>query len=830
MIISNLKEQVELHFGKKIALQKDCNELSYCILAKTNRNISASTLRRLFGFLTTNSQPTRSTLDILSKYVGFSSWENFQQSSIQAENSQSNFELWQIAKENAKKLNQQFITNFISANQTNVKKLVFRAFAENRIRNLTNSTKNATAFIAPRGYGKTSIIIKWYEQAIQNKTYDKDIILLVSALELEKYIELDILPHNIIPSILGIPLTSNLLNDTNAQIGNIIIIIDSIESIDIQSSKTDKFFSTLRNVLASTCSTNLKYIVSIRTSTWKAYSCKFCSADTWLYINNDNFTCEGANFPPLSDPEIQEVFDKTYSKSTCSRIFIDSLPLELKKTISHPYYLNIFLNIYNPLVPNSFFNKIDLLETFLTKHVWENSFSKEKSELINLVLELTKNGQEGFWVRKNDISDHYPIHLKLGSNYHTAYNELISFGIFTEELIENRFGALVRVVKVSSTEIFSLLIIHNLKGTAGSFTFKFFQYIENKYSSNPLLPNLINTAFQLAYRTRAVSALLPFFSLNQATLSEVFKSSTISLCLRKDDYMRRDLIPYFSNSTLAQKYLFENCIDFDGIANTFIFNIQSYQNAKNDSKSHYTSTNLLSLSGILTLDLSSLSNNIDLFSKNSPPLSGDPIIAGVWFSNRFMACHFNLFGTMENVARDLDDFTSNQYQKFSQVQQDSFEVGLAFGLILSKNYQLILKRPYKEYITRNNLTPNQKALATFYLFGQVRTEQEVNPLYFKRLEEFIVDYPEWYNFHPQIIAHALLAISYLYESEPEKANNSFQRAVEISKLAGYKLYEIKLVKTLSLFLRKLGEETRAEECDELAKSLVSNSAIDFKIL
>lgn len=121
-------------------------------------------------------------------------------------------------------------------------------------------------------------------------------------------------------------------------------------------------------------------------------------------------------------------------------------------------------------------------------------------------------------------------------------------------------------------------------------------------------------------------------------------------------------------------------------------------------------------------------------------------------------------------------------------------------------------------------------MATFYLFGQVRTEQEVNPLYFKRLEEFIVDYPEWYNFHPQIIAHALLAISYLYESEPEKANNSFQRAVEISKLAGYKLYEIKLVKTLSLFLRKLGEETRAEECDELAKSLVSNSAIDFKIL
>jgi predicted XRE-type DNA-binding protein len=830
MIISNLKEQVELHFGKIIAIQKDCNELSSCILAKTGCHISASTLRRLFGFLSTNSQPTRTTLDILCKYVGYSSWDSYQQSNSQTENSLSTLELWQIAKENALKLSQQFIINFISANQPNVNKLVFRKFTEDRISNLINSTKNATALIAPRGYGKTSGIIKWYEQALQKKTYEKDIIVLVPALELEKYIELDILPENILPSILGIPLTSNILYDADSQIGNIVVIFDSIENIDLQGSKTEKLFSTLRNILANTGTRNIKFIVSTRTSTWKTNLCKFCSDDKWLYVNDDSFTSEGANFPPLSDPEIQEVFDKTYSKTNCTRIFIDSLPLELKKTISHPYYLSVFINIYNPSLPNSFFNRIDLLETFISNHVWENSFSKVKSELINFILELTKNGQEGFWVKKNDISDRYPIHLKLGSNYYTAYNELLSFGIFSEELIENRFGALVRVTKLSSTEIFSLLIIHNLKGTAGSFTFNFFQQIESNYNSNPLLPNLINTAFQLAYRSRAVSALLPFFTLKPETLNEVFKSPTISLCIKKDDFMRRDLIPHFSKNPIAQKYLFENSIDFDGIANTFIFNIQSYQNAKNDSKSKFITSNLLSLSGILTLDLSNLSDNRDLYSTNLPPLSSDPVLAGVWFSNRFLASYFSLFGSMENVARDLDDFTSKQYQDYSQTEQDTFEVGLAFGLILSKNYHLILKRPYKEYITQNYLTPSQKALATFRVFGQVRAEQEVNPLHFKRLEEFINDFPEWCNFHPQIIAHAILAISYLYESEPEKANDSFQRAVEISKLAGYKLYEIKLVKNLSIFLRKLGEEIRAEECDELAKSLVSNSAIDYKIL
>jgi len=76
-MLQRIKGLVELKYGKKITYQKDCTYLSYNILEATGLLISPSTLRRLFGFLTTNSNPSRASLDILSQYCGFTDWSDF---------------------------------------------------------------------------------------------------------------------------------------------------------------------------------------------------------------------------------------------------------------------------------------------------------------------------------------------------------------------------------------------------------------------------------------------------------------------------------------------------------------------------------------------------------------------------------------------------------------------------------------------------------------------------------------------------------------------------------------------------------------------------------
>ncbi len=75
-VIEKLKQEVEKVFGQKIQKRKQCEELAEDLYAKTGVFISYNTFRRLFGIIEYR-EPRISTLDILSKYIGFSSYRDF---------------------------------------------------------------------------------------------------------------------------------------------------------------------------------------------------------------------------------------------------------------------------------------------------------------------------------------------------------------------------------------------------------------------------------------------------------------------------------------------------------------------------------------------------------------------------------------------------------------------------------------------------------------------------------------------------------------------------------------------------------------------------------
>ena len=110
-MIQKLKESVELKFGQKITYQKDCKDLSDRVLSTTSRLISPSTLRRFYGFLATNSNPSRATLDILSSYCGFKNWDDFKKnkSNSTTGDSQPALEAWASATENAEQITQKHL-------------------------------------------------------------------------------------------------------------------------------------------------------------------------------------------------------------------------------------------------------------------------------------------------------------------------------------------------------------------------------------------------------------------------------------------------------------------------------------------------------------------------------------------------------------------------------------------------------------------------------------------------------------------------------------------------------------------------------------------------
>lgn len=76
-LIARLRQAVECKAGRQIRTPKDFDYLSEVIFADCHAMLSVSTLKRIWGYVQTDSSPRPSTLDPLTRYVGFADWEDF---------------------------------------------------------------------------------------------------------------------------------------------------------------------------------------------------------------------------------------------------------------------------------------------------------------------------------------------------------------------------------------------------------------------------------------------------------------------------------------------------------------------------------------------------------------------------------------------------------------------------------------------------------------------------------------------------------------------------------------------------------------------------------
>ncbi|MBR5102466.1 MAG: hypothetical protein IK092_05025 [Muribaculaceae bacterium] len=72
-----LIDAIERSIGMAVATPRDFNYLSQCLRNRLNVNISVSTLKRFWGYVPNRFQPSLFTLNSLSKFIGFESWEHF---------------------------------------------------------------------------------------------------------------------------------------------------------------------------------------------------------------------------------------------------------------------------------------------------------------------------------------------------------------------------------------------------------------------------------------------------------------------------------------------------------------------------------------------------------------------------------------------------------------------------------------------------------------------------------------------------------------------------------------------------------------------------------
>lgn len=75
--MEKLKHAIEKKAGRTMKSPVDFDRLSYLIYDSTRERISASTLKRLWGYVSSCHMPRYSSLSTLARYAGFPDWDAF---------------------------------------------------------------------------------------------------------------------------------------------------------------------------------------------------------------------------------------------------------------------------------------------------------------------------------------------------------------------------------------------------------------------------------------------------------------------------------------------------------------------------------------------------------------------------------------------------------------------------------------------------------------------------------------------------------------------------------------------------------------------------------
>ncbi len=76
-MINLLCQSIEQSLGHRVQSPKDFDQLREHIYKRLHHLISSSTLKRVWGYTSSQSEPSRGTLDVLASFVGYGSYDDF---------------------------------------------------------------------------------------------------------------------------------------------------------------------------------------------------------------------------------------------------------------------------------------------------------------------------------------------------------------------------------------------------------------------------------------------------------------------------------------------------------------------------------------------------------------------------------------------------------------------------------------------------------------------------------------------------------------------------------------------------------------------------------
>lgn len=411
----------------------DCYRLALEIKTETNKSISETTVKRVFGFASSIHQPSIYTLNALAEYCGFGSWNNFYLHMEQTNLQRSPKKSWDQVLSNAIKISLFSIQSNKHKCGIPYHKTIDREGMFKFIDRLHASNATVGILSGPVGHGKTIAVTRWVENQIgRNYASDhNDIFLFTSSLSLLQGTAFGYHSNRWLAHLLGMN-SSELLNQFVADHkdtapGNFYLIIDELHS-DIIAEKqfhaiVGQFTEMVRHFAAYPW---FRVILVLRTTTLRKYEALFrdtISDPLWFSALDNSEASSSTSIGAFSNAEL-------YQLATNFNLQIPEQPLlhQQGNIIKIPLFLQYH---YEHHKENMNLAKVDQFDEYLI-------FSQYiKKKIFNGVNTMAK---QNLMEDLSDLVDYHEGKLLINKKqaygiikqYRAAYNDLLYAGILHE--------------------------------------------------------------------------------------------------------------------------------------------------------------------------------------------------------------------------------------------------------------------------------------------------------------------------------------------------------------------------------------------------------------
>jgi len=715
--IELIKTAVQEKFGP-IIYPRDCIALSMSLLEAKQRNVSSTTLKRIWKFVNSEFKCSKYTIESLLAYAGYTSIEELRNKRPECiENFVS--DKWHQLSNCAEEVTSFRLKSLINRKITSYKKTVERDFSKEFFQQFMNSDKQASVFVAPSGFGKSVIIAKIVERFFIDKEapYSDSILLLMDGDSLSQTIKTELsllhwITETLYPEKEEFNLAQFIINQSEQLDKYFVLIIDAVNEISYETEKLKLFAKNINKLLqVFDITRRFKLLLTCRTFIWSYISKELLhQRKHWFQANFDDDSFSFINVPLLNKREINKILQQSKSKLDFDKLRIHNS--ELCEILKYPYFINLFISHE---FTNEAVSEIDLLRSFIQKTVLEGIFAEEKNRIINRILQLTEYGKRTDKLRKNQIPEI--------NDYTSAYEELITKGVLCEHNCYTTLFDTETCVHFTHDILFEFFIVNTwLRQYSLSETIV--EKIADTYNENLELQfSLIKWIIKFAFHESHYKFLKTIFFVIRKHFVEKSKTeeslkllngciNLIGCELRKYASLRRILLPAYAQQTYGQVYYFESFWDMDFLIMFYADSIEKYLQNNKSNKAQLFGHAIKFWKCLFSIDLHGIAQEYEEIEQIPLPREQNDLYKKLKMSCKIIFQHL-IFQYVEPtlideavaleekiVSQPTEDTEPLSYFHLSLI--DSFNICEYYGqvLILSKLFQIQYEQNERKHKSR----------------------------------------------------------------------------------------------------------------------------------